>query len=247
MDFSQSAVFFSLFPICNFAFINIRLYRIPHSKLLSSTVISYPFPLTRSIPLSLTFPRPQFRLPNSYLFYGDMFFGLLPNPQPRGPVHRIYKPQGRVAQLYARQRVPILVTFYNLHGLQWDYSFPQSPHMDFHTFIYIYIRCVTWNTWVTQMHSGCRKKPHLCLHNLYLWEFQHSRWNHAFSPTPFMWNIKLISFYCNPHACFHLQKFSKFGIQNNHFFIFGAVTCLTAVVTFQRYPTCYTMLHIYVR
>ena len=185
MDFSQSAVFFSLFPICNFAFINIRLYRIPHSKLLSSTVISYPFPLTRSIPLSLTFPRPQFRLPNSYLFYGDMFFGLLPNPQPRGPVHRIYKPQGRVAQLYARQRVPILVTFYNLHGLQWDCSFPQSPYGDSHT--YIYIRCVTWNTWVTQMYLGCRKRPHLCLHNLLFyisWNF-----NTAVEIMPLVWHL----------------------------------------------------------
>jgi hypothetical protein len=24
--------------------------------------------------------------------------------------------------------VPILVAFYDMHGLQWDYSFPQSPH-----------------------------------------------------------------------------------------------------------------------
>jgi len=81
---------------------------------------------------------------------------------------------------------------------------------------------------------------------LHLREFQHCSWIHAFSLTPFMWNIKLITFYCNPHACFHLQIFSTFGIQNDHFFIFEAVTCLTAVVTFQCYPTCYMMLHIYV-
>jgi hypothetical protein len=24
--------------------------------------------------------------------------------------------------------VPILVAFYDMHGLQWDYSFPRSPH-----------------------------------------------------------------------------------------------------------------------
>jgi uncharacterized membrane protein YphA (DoxX/SURF4 family) len=24
--------------------------------------------------------------------------------------------------------VPILVAFYDMHGLQWDYSFPQSKH-----------------------------------------------------------------------------------------------------------------------
>jgi hypothetical protein len=28
-------------------------------------------------------------------------------------------------------RVPILVAFYDMHGLQWDYSFPWSPHGDF--------------------------------------------------------------------------------------------------------------------
>jgi hypothetical protein len=27
-----------------------------------------------------------------------------------------------------RHRVPILVAFYDMHGLQWDYSFPRSPH-----------------------------------------------------------------------------------------------------------------------
>jgi hypothetical protein len=26
--------------------------------------------------------------------------------------------------------VPILVAFYDMHGLQWDYSFPRSPHGD---------------------------------------------------------------------------------------------------------------------
>jgi hypothetical protein len=27
-------------------------------------------------------------------------------------------------------RVPILVAFYDMHGLQWDYSFPRSPDGD---------------------------------------------------------------------------------------------------------------------
>jgi hypothetical protein len=27
-----------------------------------------------------------------------------------------------------RHWVPILVAFYDMHGLQWDYSFPRSPH-----------------------------------------------------------------------------------------------------------------------
>jgi hypothetical protein len=35
---------------------------------------------------------------------------LCSNPQPRG--------------------VPILVAIYDMHGLQWDYSFPRSPHAE---------------------------------------------------------------------------------------------------------------------
>jgi len=30
--------------------------------------------------------------------------------------------------------VPILVAFYDMHGLQWDYSFPRSPHGDINDF-----------------------------------------------------------------------------------------------------------------
>jgi hypothetical protein len=26
--------------------------------------------------------------------------------------------------------ISILVAFYDMHGLQWDYSFPRSPHGD---------------------------------------------------------------------------------------------------------------------
>jgi hypothetical protein len=32
-----------------------------------------------------------------------------------------------------RHRVPILVAFYDMHELQWDYSFPRSPHGDVNT------------------------------------------------------------------------------------------------------------------
>jgi hypothetical protein len=28
--------------------------------------------------------------------------------------------------------VPILVAFYDMHGLQWDYFFPRSPHRERH-------------------------------------------------------------------------------------------------------------------
>jgi hypothetical protein len=33
-----------------------------------------------------------------------------------------------VAQLYPQAPRTILVAFYDMHGLQWDYSFPRSPH-----------------------------------------------------------------------------------------------------------------------
>jgi hypothetical protein len=31
-------------------------------------------------------------------------------------------PRDRMAQLYPRHWVPILVAFYDMHGVQWDYS-----------------------------------------------------------------------------------------------------------------------------
>jgi hypothetical protein len=45
-----------------------------------------------------------------------------PNPQPGGRGLRIYDPGDRVAQLYPRHWVHILVAFYDMNGLQWDYS-----------------------------------------------------------------------------------------------------------------------------
>jgi hypothetical protein len=49
-------------------------------------------------------------------------------PQPQGPVHRIYNPWGRVTQLYPRHGVPIFVDFYDFDGLQWGYCLPRSPN-----------------------------------------------------------------------------------------------------------------------
>jgi hypothetical protein len=43
-----------------------------------------------------------------------------PNPQPGGTGLRIYEPQRQGGKL--RHWVPILVVFYDMHGLQWDYS-----------------------------------------------------------------------------------------------------------------------------
>jgi hypothetical protein len=45
-----------------------------------------------------------------------------PNPQPGGRGLRIYDPGDRVAQLYPQHWVHILVAFYDMNGLQWDYS-----------------------------------------------------------------------------------------------------------------------------
>jgi hypothetical protein len=46
-----------------------------------------------------------------------------PNPQPGGPGLRIYDPPETGWPSYTpRHRVPILVAFYDMHGLQWDYS-----------------------------------------------------------------------------------------------------------------------------
>jgi hypothetical protein len=41
----------------------------------------------------------------------------VPNPQPGGPGLHIYDPS-----YTPRHWVPILVAFYNMYGLQWDYS-----------------------------------------------------------------------------------------------------------------------------
>ena len=62
-----------------------------------------------------------------------MVTGCLPAAQP--PTWRASQPyllpRVRVAQLYPRHRVPILVAFYDLHGLQWNCSFSWSPHREF--------------------------------------------------------------------------------------------------------------------
>jgi hypothetical protein len=43
-----------------------------------------------------------------------------PNPQPGGPGLSIYDPWR--PSYTPRRWVPILVAFYDMHGLQWDYS-----------------------------------------------------------------------------------------------------------------------------
>ena len=84
-----------------------------------------PFPLPKSIPLCLTVLRPQFRLPNSFFFFS---WQVIPVTQPltwRASPPYLY-PRAWWPSYTTRHRVPNLVSFCDLHGLQWDYSLPQS-------------------------------------------------------------------------------------------------------------------------
>jgi hypothetical protein len=45
-----------------------------------------------------------------------------PTPNLEDQVSVFITPGDRVSQLYLRHWVPILVAFYDMHGLQWDYS-----------------------------------------------------------------------------------------------------------------------------
>jgi len=84
------------------------------------------FPLPRSIPLSLPVPKPQFRFPN--LFHCDRLSACQPTPNLEGQSTVFIISGAEWPICTSRHRIPILVAFYDLHGLQWDYSFPQSPH-----------------------------------------------------------------------------------------------------------------------
>jgi hypothetical protein len=86
---------------------------------------------SQSSPIDLTVPRPLLRFPNCWPFLG---WGPRPHAQP--PTWRTRSPYlypletGWPSYNTPRHRVPILVAFYDMHGLQRDYSFPQSPHGD---------------------------------------------------------------------------------------------------------------------
>ena len=68
--------------------------------------------LIRLPPFHQTFPRPHFWFPNRQFFSG---WGCQPHTQP--PTYRI------ISHIYNPRRwVPILVAFYDMHGLRWDYS-----------------------------------------------------------------------------------------------------------------------------
>jgi hypothetical protein len=83
---------------------------------------------SRSSLIYLTFPRSHLRFPNCWLFPG---WGRQPHAQ--SPTWRttspyLYPLETGWPSYTPRHRVTILVAFYDIHGLQWDYSFPRSPH-----------------------------------------------------------------------------------------------------------------------
>jgi hypothetical protein len=85
--------------------------------------------------IDLTVPRSHLKLPNCWLFPG---WGRspTPNPQTGGPglhIYILWRLGGPV--IPPRHRVPVLVAFYDMHGLQWYYSFPRSLHGDLLHFI----------------------------------------------------------------------------------------------------------------
>jgi hypothetical protein len=102
------------------ALYNVRTF---HVAVLTSLIL---FPLPRFIPLSLTVVSHSLGILTACLPW--QVVGLSPNPQSEVPVHRIYNPRDNMAQLYPWHRVPLLVAFYDLHGLQWYYSFSPSQH-----------------------------------------------------------------------------------------------------------------------
>ena len=95
-----SSAFWPLLPVFNFAVIPYQ------NAILILLILSLP----KSIPLSLTVPRPQFGFPN--------------RSQPGRTDHRISKPRDRVAQLYPRVTGTHISYHDDLHGLQRDDTFP---------------------------------------------------------------------------------------------------------------------------
>jgi hypothetical protein len=81
-----------------------------------AVLICNPFPLPKSIPPGLTVQKPQFRFPTSFFTLP----GCHPTPNLEGQYTVFITPGAG----WSIHQVPILVTFYELLGLQWDCSFP---------------------------------------------------------------------------------------------------------------------------
>jgi hypothetical protein len=108
---SQLCFFLPFFPVVNFTLLYPRLIN--------------PSPLPRLIPFYLTVPRPHFRFPNNQFF---TVTACRPTPNLEGQSAEFITPGAGWPSYTPGHWVPILVAFYDLHGQQWDYSFPWSPH-----------------------------------------------------------------------------------------------------------------------
>jgi hypothetical protein len=60
--------------------------------------------------------------------YGDRISACRPTPNLEGQSTVLIIPGTGWPSYTPRHRVPILVAFCDFHGLQWDCSFPRSPH-----------------------------------------------------------------------------------------------------------------------
>jgi hypothetical protein len=73
-------------------------------------------------------PLLEFR--NNNLFYGAGLLVQRPTPNLEDQASVFVTPGDRVTQLYRRHWVPVLVAFYDMHGLQWDYSLIPATSRD---------------------------------------------------------------------------------------------------------------------
>ena len=79
-------------------------------------------------------------------FYSDILPACRPNPNLEGQSAVFITPGAQWPIYTPRHRVPILDAFYDLHGLHWDCSFPQSPHGE--------VYCLSgYNVLITALHA----------------------------------------------------------------------------------------------
>jgi hypothetical protein len=89
---------------------------------------------SQSSSIDLTDPRPHLRFPNCRLFpeWDNQSHAQPPTWRTRSPY--FYPLENEWHSYTPKHRVPILVAFYDMRALQWDYSFPRSPHGEITSF-----------------------------------------------------------------------------------------------------------------
>jgi hypothetical protein len=111
-----------------------------------------------SFTIDLTVPRPNLRFPNCWLLPG---WGHQPQAQPptwRTRSSYLYPLETGWPSYSPRHRVPILVAFYDMHGLQWNYFFP--GHHTGKSYIYISWRVQIMKLLIIQFSpSSCSTLP----------------------------------------------------------------------------------------